>query len=696
MIILRGSLLLLLVLPAQAQSTTAKNQAVFTAGQLEKRCATHFARFERFESTNRLLEPSGSGQPNWVKISMDLRHELSQALGRYLAALDAGWKADDAELKQVRATLEQFHGRMEKCGVWTCFRWDEPRLSDGARDSLDKIRAKAWEGTLLVQAGKLDEGAQALQFARKLIQEIARDLDKALDEGRQVDDYREHPAHARTVAEVDRLEASVKGELGRLQETRAQLVKDTEALAGVVEECRPAMRGLQGLRGQSGTEDRIVGGIEALLGQLDAFERDLRPKATATLKSFADRYGADRDAISESIRRIMGRQGLQVPHSPQSLFDSLTRDLQQVEDAKQDAVTQLLEIASRNAATKAVDPARREQSFAMARRSLALALKLAPDHAEALKLQSGLGAGAAAAEKEADARLDAGTWEPHSARFQGPGAAEELAASALAWLSGDEGWTKKKDPLAVRVNGDWRVAERNIHGDPITWGLPIEAAFVRHEDRDADRDVAWVYSLTIVTREAEKAPPWKATWVGSNRQMQASKIRAAAGAAAEGAAPGTLPRLLLVVALLCSGLLLAGPFLTTKVGALAPVVGMLKPLRAVIGVATLALGAVFLLVNLFSLAPLADLLPQAAAIVAGLFLGLELLLRKPAALATPEGETVAKKAGEKVDAAVAKTQEFLASHQESVRKIGTYQVPLGIACLVLALLHLLAAGATFL
>jgi hypothetical protein len=91
-------------------------------------------------------------------------------------------------------------------------------------------------------------------------------------------------------------------------------------------------------------------------------------------------------------------------------------------------------------------------------------------------------------------------------------------------------------------------------------------------------------------------------------------------------------------------------------------------------VATLGIGAVLLVLNLLS--PLSDILPQAAAIVAGLFLGLELLLRK------------------RSDSAVGKAQELLAAQEEKIKKIGKYQVPLGVACLLLALVHLFGAQAT--
>jgi hypothetical protein len=672
-----------LVLPVAAQSPSAKSQAVFTAGQLEERCASHFTRYERFKSTDRLKNMGSGGRPEWVEITLSLRRELSMALGRYLAALDAGWKADDAELAQVRATLEQMSARMEKCGVWTCFRWDEPRLSDRARDALDKIRAKAWEGTLLAD---LDQAAAAFQFARKLLAEMGRDVEKALDQGKEVEDPRKHPAYDRTVAEVDRLENSVKGQLAGVQATRDRLKNDTIALGAVVEEVRTFLQSIGPIDFRSGTEDRMIAGAEQLLGKLDGFDR---AKADAMLKSFGDRYGADRDAVAASVRKIMGTQRLDVPHSPGALFDSLGRDLKEIERYRADAGKQMVEVAKRNAATKAVDADRREKSFGIARRCLEVALKLNPDNREAQELRDSLGAGAAAAEEKAEAVIDAGTWEPHSSRFQGPGDADELAEAARKWLAGDGGWTKDKDLLAVRVDGDWLVAKKNILGEPTNWGLPVEAAFVRHKDRD--RDVAWVYRLTMVTREAEKAPPWEGARVGSNRRMRASKIEAPDAA---GKAPGTVPRLLLFAALLCSGLLLAGPFLTTKVGALGPVVGALRPIRPMIGVAALVIGLVFLISNLLS--PLADLLPQATAIVAGLFLGLELLLKKPARLAAAEGDDLAHKAGQKVDAAVEKTQAFLAKHQQSVRRIEKYQIPLGILCLVLALLHLVGAGATFL
>ncbi len=288
----------------------------------------------------------------------------------------------------------------------------------------------------------------------------------------------------------------------------------------------------------------------------------------------------------------------------------------------------------------------------------------------------------ASAEKD-DAHLDSGTWEPHFSDFKGPGNEDDLAQSALEWLSNDKGWSKDKNPIAVRINGNWRVAKKNRKGEPINWGLPIEAAFVLHKDRESGRDAARVFRLTIVTKNAEKAPPWMIARVGSNREMRASKI------SMTGSSPNILFRLLLVAALLCSGFLLVGP----GQGPLVPAYKILEPFRPIVGVASLAIGVLLFIFNLLS--PLSDLLPQAVLIIAGLFLGLDLLLKKPSNLVTTEGEDMVNKVGQNVDEAVQKTQDYIAHHEQSISKIGMYRIPLGIACLLLGLIHLVGAGTIF-
>ena len=102
----------------------------------------------------------------------------------------------------------------------------------------------------------------------------------------------------------------------------------------------------------------------------------------------------------------------------------------------------------------------------------------------------------------------------------------------------------------------------------------------------------------------------------------------------------------------------------------------------------------WLLLLLGLLSPISDLLPQAAAIVAGLFLGIELLLKKRPGSVAPDGDDPKSAAGRRAEAAVGKAQDFLAGQEQNIRKIEKVQVPLGVACLVLALIHLFADQVT--
>ncbi len=677
-------------LPVAAQSPSDKTQAVYTVSKLVEKTESEFKKYERLKEGDRLMEVSGqSGPPAIVNITKSLRSELSQALGSYLKAIDSGWSASDPELSKARETIQTVQARMEEVGVWICFKWDEERLSDRARDDLDAIRLKAWEGTLIMKLGKVDAAVAAFAFARKLVDEHSQAIENQLDQGQDVVDTRKHPAFARTITEIDRLEASVKDDLGKVEGEREQLTQDIKALVAVSQKASPFLQEVRNFGSFSGAEDKIIEAADQFRKKIDAFESDYGSAVKDTLASFTNRYGSDRDAISASIARIMGSQSLQVPQSPQFLIAELNNGLDGIAESRKNMVEQLIEIGTRNSTSESADSARRKETFALAQSSLELALEIDPQNAEAKRILDGLSAGAAAAEELVEAKLAEGTWDDHSSVFQGPGSADSLAESAKEWLAADPGWTEKKDVIAVRINGDWVVAEKDRDGRPLTWGLPIEAAFIRHTDRDEGLDMAWVFRLTLVTRDNEKAPPWKASWVGGNRQMRASEID---GTGSGG--PNPIFRLLLVLALVASGALLVGPFVTSRVPALSAAYALLTPLRPVIGVATLAVGVLLLVLSLLN--PLSNLLPQAAAIVAGLFLGIELLLKKRPESDAPSAEDATSQAGRSAEAAVGKAQELLAGQAQNIRKIEGIQVPLGAACLVLALLHLVAGQITLL
>lgn len=538
--LIASSLLAIFASPAVAQSPSAKTQAVFTASKLEERCAASFKKYDRMKEAGRLLELDGSKRPLHLGIVTTLRRELGMALTGYFKAIDSGWKGSDAELSKARESIQAMQKRMEQAGVWTCFAWGEARLPDADRDSFDKIRNKAWEGALLAELKNIDEAARMFAFARELIEEHGEAIDKLLDGGKDVVDTRKHPAYARMVAEVDRLQASVQKSLDAVTGERDQLLADVKSLAAAAEKAAPFFGEIGNAGRLSGSEDDIIAAVKKRWGKIDAFRSGPEAEVKAALAKFTAKYGADRDAVSASVTKIMGGKALGVPQSPGFLVSQINGGLAVTEEARTGLVKRLLDIGRDNSQNANHNPRLRETAFKRARTCLTLALEIDPGNSEARTILDGLGAGAAAADDKAADALDRGTWEDHSSRFQGPGSAGSLAASAQKWLAGDPGWSKGKDVIAVRVNGDWVVAERDRDRNPITWGLPIEAAFVRHTDRNADRDVAMIFRLTMVTREKDKSPPWKMARVGSTRQMRASNIstskrrsKSAAGGGAE-------------------------------------------------------------------------------------------------------------------------------------------------------------------
>ncbi len=154
---------------------------------------------------------------------------------------------------------------------------------------------------------------------------------------------------------------------------------------------------------------------------------------------------------------------------------------------------------------------------------------------------------------------------------------------------------------------------------------------------------------------------------------------------------GLISQLILGTGLILCGLLLAAPLISSKVTASAPIYEKLTPFRALIGVATLAIGVIWLVMSLMS--PLSSILPIAAAIISGLYLGLELLMKKPANSASDQ---LGEKAGAAADAAVVKAQALLEKNASKLKMLEKLEVPIGLSCLVLGVLHIVVGNMTFL
>lgn len=308
-------------------------------------------------------------------------------------------------------------------------------------------------------------------------------------------------------------------------------------------------------------------------------------------------------------------------------------------------------------------------------------------------------------------------WPGHNSDFEGPGDPDDLAEEALSFLKKHPDWTKPEyddehTPIAASVTGKrWEVyKEAPLTGVPTQYSLDFLVAFAGKEDPD----IAYCYHMVFYTKE--EAGVKKKTPFAYANSRQYAKYKMLMANVHKGSGGGGKPtaagfgffwRMILSVTLVLAGMISAAPLIKSKVPQLSGFVDGLATQRGVLGVLALGVGLFcFLRALVFYFAPLTDLVPQAVAVLLGLMLGKELLLRRSAAPAaaeavptepTPSAPGAAPPAAidqAKLRAAEAahKAQDILIKNQEKIEALERQQMPLGVLSIAAGVIHLLAGG----
>lgn len=291
--------------------------------------------------------------------------------------------------------------------------------------------------------------------------------------------------------------------------------------------------------------------------------------------------------------------------------------------------------------------------------------------------------------------VDSLEWPGHNADFEGPGDPDDLAAAALKLLEklreDGQGWSKPEYedehiPVAVCVTADtWGVEKTApLTQEPTQFRLKVLVAF----RGNADPEIAYCYPMYFYTKEelgVEKAPPFY--YCNSEQyasfRMPMAKVGKGGGVVADSApvaargkapGPGWLMRLLLTAVLLAGGLAASsGQVLASKAAPLSTIHSTLKGARNPIAWGLLVVGILAFFLTLVRLALFRDILPQAVAVCLGLA-----LMAKGAPSASPE--TTGTKGAQ------------LSPLDKIASALGPFEKPLGLAALVLGVLHLIAGG----
>ena len=683
-------LFMMLNLGAQAPTSDYnKNNAVFKAGKLADEAQPLFDQYHRFKDSNRLDETGSMGFSRGVEVSQQMRRLLTQVVEDYLEALQDGWTEKDEGLAGVRKAVEVLQAKMEPCGLWMSFRFGESYLRSGDYEVFNSAYDAAKIGSILIGKGELDEGARQTEEADERLIRLQKQIGQSLDNGEKgvPTDIEHHPAYQRTVAEIQTFRDQANAVFARAQEARGVVAKDVEAFLAVAKKCtEPLKKIADGSTSFSGTADEINQQWASLVSELVPARQNLLPEAENALESFRKKFGDGESSqasinIANNIQRLT--QGkVDFSADPGNAYTWLEDAVVRFKE-KQVAILEniVADIENLFANPGGYREESVVQTYDSMKARLDLAAKMDPENARVKELLGKFDAQKAKAVEAVNQEIEARVWNPNSEAFQGPGDPDQLIEAAREFLI-REGWCEKPKSviLAARIDEDWRTGDLNLLGQPLNWQLGMEVAFQSEENKA--KGLAQIFYLSFYTRDADKKLPWGKTAVGDNYLIRASKIKSGSGCGASSCQSGFAGRLFwlaLVAGNLLAGLLAAAPLLVARIPSLKKTVEALMPWRQGIGLAALAIGLVsFLRALVFHFAPLTDLLPQVSAILAGLLLGKELLLKKRATAAAVEQ----------------KAQDLLLRNQQALEKLEQKQVPLGVVCLALGLLHLLAGGAT--
>lgn len=533
----------LVLLGAQAfadESQTAVEQAR-EAGNLVRSAERHFhagrldqARDELAQAENLLEAAEAEGDLPQVRSARSRFDRLNQSVQRRLdqekaekpaaeAAPSAAAPAPAADTtpEQVAPAATEPPPRLSGAQARNYRLVDQDMRS--TRNRLNDPRW--WEYSQSDRDQRLEQAAAEADGFRTRLDELNAELDPALLKAEPVQNSEAQ------LAEIRNLIAQRRGESEPVEEVSPAVAEALELEQAILALHQAHHDRFQGVHGNSmvhGTtmEEQMQTGREAV-EQLDALERDVIPAIQATLQAVAENYGESAGAINNALHAL----GLSNEHHLGSRFMDLFRGLENVARTRRASAQDLVRRAG--IFTDDIESYSEEMRLPRleeAREMLALGRAFDPADTELNQRLAEVDAQYAAMSERIERDIDARQWAGDIGDFAGPGQTDELSSASLAFFRAEPAWNpagRGVEILAVSVQGQWDVANRDLLGRVIQWRVPVHMVMTNTEMKEDN--IARVYELSVLAREggpdqAGKAPPFVEYWVGNSWNMRLSNV----------------------------------------------------------------------------------------------------------------------------------------------------------------------------
>jgi len=385
--------------------------------------------------------------------------------------------------------------------------------------SMEKLGNPDWNQDQL-----LDNMNKSLESARKNLESARAEAEKK--------GVTSHPEFDALEARIQEAEQKIAGAVQGVAESKEaaaasanEVTADVDALKATYDRVLPVLEKATG----SVMYYNKVEETEALIDQIEQFEKNDLAKIQEQMAAFGEKYGTTKDAIDQKAD-AMGY--VNNYYRASFAYTELEKGIANVAKTRtvmaDDLVRKAEEMKTRT--SKGIHDFARLKQHDRIKAWGRMAARFDADNPRVKAFNDEIDAWAKADAKALNAKIDKATFPKQAS--DAPKDAKKLVKEAVAFLQKEEdklAAEKGKEVskvLAVVVTGPWRVFKKNILGEPIQYNLPIATAVQTKSEKE--KNLARVYLSTMLTQEmkgVKMAPPYLGATVGDSYYIRPSAIK---------------------------------------------------------------------------------------------------------------------------------------------------------------------------